>query len=170
MFSSCDFDGKHLKVRTPSLVTHLTKACVPHCVTTEREKAKSVGHEKNEGWFTFFIYMCCFLILHSLLQRVSLPDFLCFITTSSTFGVCVCYERGRWPKHRRMSEALQRQEGTEDVLNILTSVTETNKMSVEKRLRISSKWQSAQCLKTFVCYIMRGTSFKLLWNLRDVKQ
>lgn len=53
-FLSCDFDGKHLKVRTPSLVTHLTRACVPHRVITEREKDKKCGPQTRKKGDSLF--------------------------------------------------------------------------------------------------------------------
>lgn len=46
---SRDFDGKHLKVRTPSLVTHLTRASVSHRVITERQKRSTVSHKQETG-------------------------------------------------------------------------------------------------------------------------
>ncbi len=46
---SCDSDGKHLKVRTPSLVTRLKRVFVPHCFITEKEKEKVWAASKNEG-------------------------------------------------------------------------------------------------------------------------
>lgn len=159
-------------MRTPSLVTHLTKACVPHCVITEREKAKSVGHK--EEWRVIHFFHLYLLLPHPPSSPTEgFPPWLSVFYNQFELAVYVCvlseapvFE----PKHWRMSEALRRREDTEVVLNILVSVTEINKMSVEKGLRNRSKWQCAQSLKTFACYIMRGTSFKLPWNLRDVKQ
>lgn len=64
---SRDFDGKHLKVRTPSLVTRLTKETTS-CHYWKRKRQKSVGH-KQEQWLTFFISL-----LSSILSYRGFPS------------------------------------------------------------------------------------------------
>lgn len=65
-----------------SLISHIPNKGV-RITLCHYWKRKVWATRKTEGWFTFLIYICYFLILHSLLQRVSLPDFLCLITISS---------------------------------------------------------------------------------------
>ena len=49
-FSGRDFDGKHLKVRSPSLVTHRTRTCVISWPRTTR----CVGREQESSMIHFF--------------------------------------------------------------------------------------------------------------------
>lgn len=69
------FDGKHLKVRTPSLVTHLARAlCITSCHFWKRKRPIVWARRQNEGVNSFFRISPAYsqFVLHSLLHRVSL--------------------------------------------------------------------------------------------------
>lgn len=173
---NCDFDGKHLESED-SLIshTHLTRGCAPHCVITEKEKDKVWATSKKDGWFTFFICLSCFLSLQSLLQRVSLGN-------RSLFPVSDCAGFIVFDKITGSTYGVRFSQRREDVLKVLGVCWKfkslwlflcfINKQNVSGKDVKNQKQVtfSLSAWKHLVCFIMRGTSFKLLWNLKLVKQ
>lgn len=136
----------------------------------KEKKTKSVGH-KQELRVTHFFHTISLLSSSSILSYEGFPSpcDLCFL--SLTF-LCLCsitissvwFNSNLKPCEDRKVPRL---------CTICVSVcdcadvSEINKMSVENGLRIRNKWHSV--LNDWK-QLMRGTSFKLLWNLRVVKQ
>ena len=112
VFLSCDFDGKHLKVRTPSLVTQLTRASVPHRVITEREKDRKCGPQarmKGDSLFSHTSHLSSSSVLsyrgfpsQGNLFSLFLTFSVCFIIISSeTHGVWCNQSTGGCLRHVR---------------------------------------------------------------------
>lgn len=137
-----------------SLITHTPNegVCTTLCHYWKRKRQKVWATFNNEGWFTFFIYISSSLILHSLLQRVSLSD-VCFITFHDRPVVFQTSEKA-WGRvetgrHRgcAVSSCLWPLWWFRNKQNVSGKAAEN-----QKRVTFCSVW------KHFVCYITRENS------------
>lgn len=179
--SRCDFGGKHLKVRTPSLVTRPTRASVSHLVITE--KGRMCGPQARTKGDSLFSQVSL-VSSSSVLSHRGFPseghlyfsDTLRFVSISSS-GTVVRFEaRQEGRKHQKTPVALRRWEDTVFALHVFSSfcdgsaVSEINKMSVEKRLKIGNRVTFCSMTERTCChagdFIQASLKPSELWNSR----